>query len=362
MKINKQKLKPKLKQKLSGFKITEERQKIVYQQIRENAKSDFDFYVLLVFSTIIIALGLVINSAAVVIGGMLIAPLVWPILSLALSIMKGRSRFVGDSVITIFKSSLIILLVSIIVGLLVPNIVSESQEIFSRTQPQLYELFIALASGFIGAFIVSYPKLGGAMAGVVVAAALVPPLSAVGLLIADRDIAGAGGAFLLYISNLIAITLTATLLFFLSRFRGPQTEEAQLVQRSNIRWTILFLLIIIIPLVFITSDTVKLEKRKNVVEEVIRAEAPNTKIQNINIEEEGEIVLIEVTLRSDQNIYKYQVEELTEILSKSLDESIILKITVIPVIEAGKLLPTDNSILNSVNGELNGSSAKESEK
>lgn len=115
-------------------------------------------FILLSFSTIIIALGLVINSAAVVIGGMLIAPLVWPILSLALSIMKGKSRFVGEAVVTIFKSSLIILLLSILVGLLVPNVALNSQEIISRTQPQLYELFIALVSGFIGAFIVSYPK------------------------------------------------------------------------------------------------------------------------------------------------------------------------------------------------------------
>lgn len=348
MKINGKKLKPKIKKQLSGFKINKERQKIVYQQIRENAKPDFDFFILLSFSTIIIALGLVINSAAVVIGGMLIAPLVWPILSLALSIMKGKSRFVGEAVVTIFKSSLIILLLSILVGLLVPNVALNSQEIISRTQPQLYELFIALVSGFIGAFIVSYPKIGNAMAGVVVAASLVPPLAAVGLLIADKDLARAGGAFLLYISNLIALTLAATLLFFLSRFRGPQTEEAQMVQKSNLRWTILFLLIIIIPLVFITSDTVRLEKRKDIVEKIITAEIPMAKVQAVNISEEGDIVMINVTLRSTKNIYKYQVEDLTKILSDQLGNSVLLKISVIPVVEAGHLFPYENSIMDSV--------------
>jgi len=300
----------------------------------------------------------VINSGAVVIGGMLIAPLVWPILSLALSIMKGKSRFVGEAVVTIFKSSLIILLLSILVGLLVPNVSHESQEILSRTQPQLYELVIALVSGFIGAFIVSYPKIGGAMAGVVVAASLVPPLAAVGLLIADKDLAGAGGAFLLYVSNLIAITLSATLLFFLSRFRGPQTEEAQMVQKSNIRWTVLFLVVIIIPLVLITSDTVRIEKRKDVVEKVLSAEVPAAKIQNININEQGEVVLIQVTLRSSQNVYKYQVEELTKILSNQLGDSVLLKISVIPVIEAGRLIPDKDSIINSLNREINATGTK----
>lgn len=121
-----------------------------------------------------------------------------------------------------------------------------------------------------------------------------------------------------------------------------------MVQKSNLRWTILFLLIIIIPLVFITSDTVRLEKRKDIVEKIITAEIPMAKVQAVNISEEGDIVMINITLRSTKNIYKYQVEDLTKILSDQLGNSVLLKISVIPVVEAGHLFPYENSIMDSV--------------
>ncbi len=345
----------KINKYLSFFRIAQERQKRVYDEIRENAKADFDFFIRLIFSTIIIALGLVINSSSVVIGGMLIAPLVWPILAVALAIVKGRSILLGQAAMAVVKSSLLILLVSIILGLLIPNFSLESQEILSRTQPQLYELFIALASGFIGAFVISYPRLGEAMAGVAVAAALVPPLSTVGLLIADKDLAGAGGAMLLYVSNLIAITVAATVLFFLMRFTGPSTEEAQAVQKSNIRWSLIFLGVILIPLILITSDTVRAQRQHRLVEQVVTAKVDNIDLLSIDSVQEGGVIVIEVTMRSPQNIYTYQVEELTNILSEELGESVLLKISVIPVIEAGKLVPSQDAILNDLQEATNGS-------
>ncbi|MGB0757813.1 MAG: TIGR00341 family protein [Patescibacteria group bacterium] len=338
-----------IKEKLSFFRITEERQKKVYQQIRENAKADFDFYTLLVVSTVIITLGLYINSAAVIIGGMLIAPLVWPILALSLSIVKGHSSLFGTSILTLLKSTLIILLVSSIVGLITPEINLENQEILSRTQPQLFELFVAIASGFIGAFVVTYPKLGEAMAGVVVAAALVPPLAAMGLLMTSIDFAAAGGAFLLYTSNLIAITLSATVTFFLARFRGPATAEAQELQKSNIRWSIVFLVVISIPLLIITVDSVRIQQQRNLVEEVLLAKVDAIDIQEISIDETGEVARVNVTVRSPYTLYTYQVEELTDIISRELGGSVLLQISVIPVIEAGKILPPNGALLQQQN-------------
>ncbi len=336
-----------LKQRLSIFRIDQDRQRKVYQEIRDNAKPDFDFFVLLILSTIIIALGLFINSPAVVIGGMIIAPLVWPILALALSIVKGQSGLLGRSMFTVLKSTLIILLISILVGLITPEVAVESQEIFTRTQPQLYELFIALASGFVAAFVISYPKLGGAMAGVVMAAALVPPLAAMGLLIAQNDLTAASGAFLLYISNLIAITLASSAMFFLVRFRGPVTAEAQEAQKSNLRWSFVFLLVIIIPLILITADSIRLENQKSVVEDVLLAKIDAIEVQSINISDSGELLVVEVVAQSTHNVYTYQVEELTEILSHELEKSVLLQISVIPVIEAGKInSPERDDFLN----------------
>lgn len=321
-----------------SFRITPDRQNKVYEQIKENAKGDFDFYILSFFSGVIIMLGLIIDSAAVVIGGMLIAPLVWPIFLISLAILMGRGSIFEKALFTLIKSVIIIFIVALVIGFFLPH-VNSGQEIISRTHPTLYELFIALASGFVGAFVISYPKLGNAMAGVVVAAALVPPLAVTGLALSQNDIASAGGSLLLFLSNLVAIIFAAGVLFLLAKFRGPSTVEGKEVRRSNIRWFILLFLIVLIPLYFITTRTITEEKRFKVVKQVLEVELPNIKLSDLEIKEIDKILHINITVRSDQAVSKSQVAELTDYLSKNFNKSVILKIVIVPVIEAGKLLP-----------------------
>ncbi len=329
------------KLELDNFRIAPARQDKVYQQIKENAQGDFDFFLLTIFSTIIITLGLVINSSSVVIGGMLIAPVVWPIFLLSLATVMGRVRFLEKSIITVFKSTLIILLTALLIGLFIPDVLGGGSEVLSRTRPTIFELLIALASGFIGAFIVSYPKLGGAMAGVVVAAALVPPLAVTGLAISRNDWQAAGGSFLLYLSNLVAITFASGILFVLARFRGPASDEAREIRKVNLRWFIILFLVVIIPLYFTTKNTLTQQKQRQVIADVFTAELGSTvQLTEIKTENKGGVLQINVTVRSERGISKWDVTKMTEALSRSLERSVVLKITVIPVIEAGKILPT----------------------
>ncbi len=323
---------------MQSFRITSDRQSKVYEQIKENAKGDFDFYILSFFSAIIITLGLIIDSAAVVIGGMLIAPLVWPIFLMSLAILMGRGNIFEKALFTLIKSVVIIFIVSLVIGLFLPHI-NSGQEIISRTHPTLYELFIALASGFVGAFVISYPKLGNAMAGVVVAAALVPPLAVTGLALSQNDITSAGGSLLLFLSNLVAIIFSAGVLFLLVKFRGPSTVEGKEVRRSNIRWFGLLFLIVLIPLYFITSRTITEEKRFKVVKQVLEVQMPNAKLSDLEIKEIDKILHVNVTLRSDQVISQSQVSELSSYLSENFNKSVLLKIVIVPVIEAGRILP-----------------------
>jgi uncharacterized membrane protein len=99
-------LKNPIKAFISKFRIPIERQQTVLDQIRGHAKGDFDFYVLLILGAIIITLGLIINSGAVVIGGMLVTPLVWPILAVSLSIIRGSARMLQTSIITLINLDL----------------------------------------------------------------------------------------------------------------------------------------------------------------------------------------------------------------------------------------------------------------
>ncbi len=175
------------------FRQNPKRQDKVYEQIKNNAKCDYDFYVLTIFAAIIITLGILINSTAVVIGGMLIAPLVWPIMAMSVGIAMGRTALLQKSLFALLKSILVIIAVSIVFGFIVPELVLENNELLERTSPTILELVVGLAAGFIGAFIIAYPKLGSAIAGVVVAAAIVPPVSIVGISLARGDFNSATG-------------------------------------------------------------------------------------------------------------------------------------------------------------------------
>lgn len=327
------------RQLLRIFFIDQKRQNKVTDQIKENAKSDFDFYVLTLFSGIIITLGIIIDSTPVVIGGMLIAPLVWPILALSLGVATGRSRLVQSSLIQLFKSILIILIVSSLVGLIAPELVVTNEELLSRVSPTMFELLIGLAAGFIGAFIIVYPKIGSAIAGVVVAAAIVPPIATLGLSLAKGDFNSALGSSLLFLSNLIAIAFSATILFLLANFRA-HTETTQEKSKSSLVWIILMLIIIFIPLVLITKQTSSSVKRVKIVRDVVETVLGGVGVSDIKIIEKESLLSVSLTVKSAEKIDNEKIEAIQNILAQRLDNSVFMKVSIIPIVSPGEDLFT----------------------
>ncbi|MDD3006388.1 MAG: TIGR00341 family protein [Candidatus Pacebacteria bacterium] len=321
-----------IRKHIGPFHIDSERQKKVYDEIKSNAENDFDFYVLTIFAGIIITLGLIVDSSAVIIGGMLLAPLVWPILALSLGLVEGKSRLIQSSAYTLLKSALVIFLISFFMGFISPDYSLSGSEFLARTSPTIFELFIAIAAGFVGAFIVAYPKLGSAIAGVVVAAALVPPLAVMGISMAHKDLALVGGAFLLYLSNLIAVTSAASLLFIIARFKGPVSESGQEKRKNNLTWAILFLIVIAIPLAFLTDGAVTEKNRQTIVEETVTAKLADATIKEVGIESKEQIVTVNVTIEYPGELGSVQIEDIDRILSEKMGQTVVSKITVIPVV------------------------------
>jgi len=322
-----------IKKYIDPFHIDKKRQGKVYNEIKESAKGDFDFFVLTIFSAIIITLGLIVNSSAVVIGGMLLAPLVWPVLALSLAIIKGRSKLLQSSVSTLFRSTVVILLISFVLGFISPEYALKGSEFISRTSPTIFELFIALAAGFVGAFVITYPKIGAAIAGVVVAAALVPPIAVMGLSVSHGNLEMAGGAFILYLSNLIAVTFSASILFLVSKFKGPSTETGQDKRKSNIRWSLIFLIVMAIPLLLITSEAIKEKNQQNAIRQIINARFPRATITSVDVEDKGEVVVIDVTIQHSDILTENQVDNLAEILSQKMKKTVVPRITVVPIVK-----------------------------
>lgn len=219
-------VKEKKEAKLESYKqfVAEQfsNKKVDYPEVRvrieANALPSKMYFVMNILSAIIASYGLVTNSAAVVIGAMLVAMMLGPITGVALAIIDHRMPLLRKSLITVFLGISLVVLVGFIVGWLHKD-QPLTAEILSRTQPTSMDLMIALAGGTAGAYAMVSPHLSVAVVGVAVATALVPPLAASGILFANGEMQMGLGALLLALTNIIAIQFTNALVLWLLGFR-----------------------------------------------------------------------------------------------------------------------------------------------
>jgi uncharacterized hydrophobic protein (TIGR00271 family) len=170
--------------------------------------------VLLVLSTIIATAGLISDSAAVVIGAMLVAPLMNPVMAAAGAVVMGWQNRFYASLWMIFLMGLGALGISSLITWLSPELVFIPEQVLARTRPTYYDLLIALAAGSAGAYTLT-SKDSSAIPGVAVAVALLPPLASAGILVTTGETELAVRAVVLFLTNLVAMVLAGSLTFIL---------------------------------------------------------------------------------------------------------------------------------------------------
>ena len=193
------------------------------QGLRRGSRATLDYFVMLVAATAIATLGLLQDSPAVVIGGMLVAPLMTPIVGCGLGLAQANSKLFRTAANAIFWGFLFTLLVSFLLAWLIPGRQLTAQ-VLARSNPDLLDLLIALSSAIAAAYALARPSLVGAIAGVAIATALVPPLSCIGIALAYGQYLIAKGATLLFFTNMIAIVLGAACTFRLLGVTSSHTE------------------------------------------------------------------------------------------------------------------------------------------
>lgn len=191
---------------------SEERFKDLFQSLREDAKTNSTYLTLMTLSTILASIGLLLNSTSVVIGAMLLAPLMAPIVSLAMGILRGDENLLKASTAKIAIGVVTALISSVAVIYIIPLTVI-TNEIISRTNPTLLDLGVAIVSGIAAAYSKSFKEIVQSLAGVAIAVALVPPLAVAGIGLGMGEIYIFIGAFLLFLTNLVGIILSATFTF-----------------------------------------------------------------------------------------------------------------------------------------------------
>ncbi|MCK4961019.1 MAG: DUF389 domain-containing protein, partial [Anaerolineales bacterium] len=234
--------------------LSRQEQVEVYKQVRRGARPDVDFFIMMGLSAVIATYGLLQNSSAVIIGAMLVAPLFTPILALSLSIVRGDIRLLRLAVESALKGIALAIGLSILLTALSP-LRSVTREIAARTHPNLFDLAVALASGIAGAYAVARKDVASALPGVAIAAALVPPLGVIGVGLAVGDPGIAWGGSVLFITNLIAITLAGSVTLLLLGFRPTARAKREARLRLGLVVSLVLFIVITISLgvVFVRS-------------------------------------------------------------------------------------------------------------
>lgn len=215
------------------------------------------WWVMLLLSVAIATFGVIQDSTAVVIGAMLIAPLMTPILGTSAGIVNMWRGRVGASVALVLAGAGAAIGLAFIIGQWVPIIVplGQNSQVISRVSPNLIDMLIALAAGAAGAYANVDDRVSDSIAGVAIAVALVPPLGVVGLTLQAGMFDDSLGALLLFTTNLVSIILAAALVFFLTGYAPfKRIQESREEIASFLRTVALAALIIVIPLSLTAED------------------------------------------------------------------------------------------------------------
>ncbi len=301
----------------------------VYSQMRHAARADADFYAYIALSAAIAMFGLLLNSAAVIIGAMLVAPLMSPILATAQGIVQGNLRMIQRAGATTFKGTSVAIGVATLITVLFPEQIPTAQ-ILARTAPNLLDLGVALAAGAVGAWAISRASGAAALPGVAISVALVPPLCVVGFGLGTSRFWISGGAFLLFLTNLAAIVLMGALVFVLFGFRPTRVERTAQVRRAAIV-TVLTVAILIIPLGVATIEVSRLGKLEAEIKEVIREGTDRPyRVWDFRVSRQGEGFLVQGTVYAFEGFETEQIFALQEDLESKVRVPVQVQLTVVP--------------------------------
>lgn len=245
--------------------INDEGKAQVVRKLLENSTPDFDYFYMVVLSIAMATLGLLVDSPAVVIGSMLIAPVLFPLLSLSLGLVMSDHQVLTRSVYTLIKSLGFGLLLSVIVSLLFGFDAPMTGELLQRTNPSLLYLFVAVLAGLAASYSLAKPELNETLPGIAISVALIPPLAALGIGIATLNLTVISGSFVLLFINIIGIVGASMVTFSLMNL-----YEKRHIAKSTIE-----------------KEEVKMVEEKEVIEEIDAEEAQKAEELEEKVEKKG---------------------------------------------------------------------------
>lgn len=332
---------------LSLKPVTRERRRDVTLELDQAGSLTADYIVLVALSCVISTFGLIQNSAAVIIGAMLIAPLMSPISRGSLALIRGDLRRVWRALGTLTAGILLAIGLSAVFGLLTVSSAANLQEqlpaeILARTQPNLFDLVVALAGGAVVAYALARKELSATLPGVAIATALMPPLCTLGIGMALRRADVTGGAFLLFVVNLAAIVLSSSLVFVAMGFRPLDIRRTHMQIRTVFAIEAGMLVVVFVPLLQLTVGVLHQAQQYSTVRTTLSQELARNggaTLADFTMTQERGYVEIEATVRAPHDITYASAVAIQKSLAARLQETIALKFLVVPVTVLDPLVP-----------------------
>tara|TARA_Y100000593_G_C4259000_1_gene311184 strand:- start:403 stop:1236 length:834 start_codon:yes stop_codon:yes gene_type:complete len=267
-------------------------------------------------STMIATFGLFGNSGPVVIGAMILAPLMGPIISLAMGALRQDGILIKNSLITIFWGVVLGIIFAVFINWLTP-LKTMNSEILARIRPNLLDLGIAVASGIAGAYAHSKEEIAKTLAGVAISVALVPPLAVAGIGLGWGNWNVFWGASLLLGTNLAGIVMAAALTFMLLGFSPFR------LAKKGILISVGILILVTAPLVLSFREMVR---ENQLIQQLSGKEIPHGLLRDVKVIGLSPLRL-SVTILSDHELSNQDFKEIKEEIEEKIQQPIELELT-----------------------------------
>lgn len=199
------------------FKVKQKDRNDLITHVIESSSPTVDFYFLIILSTLIVALGLIANNIILVIGGMLVAPLLYPVISLSLGLIINNTKVILRSLKIFGLALLFSLVISFLLGYFI-KIDFFAIEIIKMMRPSWISFVAALVAGIAASYTWCKKNLDAALPAVAITVTLIPPLTALGLSLAQFDWHLSINIAYFFILNLFGIVIASLSVFLLMSF------------------------------------------------------------------------------------------------------------------------------------------------
>ena len=287
------------------------------------------FFVLLILATIIATAGIIGDSTATVIGAMIVAPLMTPIMATAAALIMGNMNRAFNRLSLVVIGVLTVILLSWLFGLLYTGYLSftANSQIVARISPRLIDLVAALASGAAGAFCLSRDDIADSLPGVAIAISLVPPLCVVGLSLSAGQIEAATGALLLFITNFLAIILAGGAVLGILGLNGAaQIEVKGTARRKAFALVIVAVILVAIPLLITSRQATRDAYTESQAEQAAEVWANGSEYRVRQVRSIGDSVYIVAIGNGEPPPF----EELVTALEDRVGRSLIVDLELLP--------------------------------